>query len=248
MVKPDVVAYLKEHLKQHTVEDLRRQLSSEGVCAEDFQDSLNAAMKAPSANAPSRGGVIFLILAALIIALIALSFSARRQDGAASPASGTVVAPSGTAAFVGRGGYVVALPKGYEAVFGASDERNPIELVHFCKKGTDPTNFLHEGLFGQMGIVRLQAQPNPFARGIAGIDLLTRSVTDQHTAAGEKFSVKNIQVSSLPGVQVTIELPVPAVETYILGETTLYRFLAGQDDEISRGIINSLRDPHGEAL
>ena len=91
-------------------------------------------------------------------------------------------------------------------------------------------------------------QPNPFAGSITGPERLTRTITAEHTARGDKFSVKNIQVSSLRGVQAATELPEPGVEAYILGEAVMYHFYAGQDDEVYRDIVNSLRDPHAETL
>jgi hypothetical protein len=49
-------------------------------------------------------------------------------------------------------------------------------------------------------------------------------------------------------VQVQTDLPESSVEAYILGESVMYHFYAGQDDEVYRDIVNSLRDPHAETL
>lgn len=251
MVKPEIVAYLQAHVKNHPIDALRQQLASEGVSAIDFEDSFKAAMRAavapPSPSHPSHASLVLLILGAIAAAAMLAALSLRR-DASPPSSSGTVVSATGAAAYVGKGGYVVGLPGGYEAVSSFEDAQKTKELVYFCKKGTDPTNFLHEGLFGQMGIVRLQTQPNPFSGSLTGLDQLVRSLNAQHAAAGEKFSLKNIQVSSLRGVQVTVELPIPSVEAYLLGEKVLYRFFAGQDDEIYRGILDSLRDPRSEIL
>ena len=46
----------------------------------------------------------------------------------------------------------------------------------------------------------------------------------------------------------TTELPESGVETFILGETVMYQFYGGQEDDIYRDIVNSLRDPHAETL
>jgi len=71
-------------------------------------------------------------------------------------------------------------------------------------------------------------------------------VAAEHSARGDKFTVKNVQVSSLRGVQVTTELPESGVETFILGETVMYQFYGGQEDEVWRDIVLSLRDAHTE--
>jgi hypothetical protein len=126
------------------------------------------------------------------------------------------------------------------------DSTKKIEIVHFAQRGTDPTNFLNEGLFGQMGIIRLTVAPNEFPNNAAGTTLLANAVTKKMTTRREKFSIKNIQIGSLPGVQVNVQSPFPRVEAYILGQQELYFFYAGQEDEIWRDIVLSLRDTHSE--
>jgi hypothetical protein len=251
MVKPEVVAYLQANLKKFPIDALRRQLSAEGVADADFDESLKAALKESSPasrSAPSRASLAFLVAGVAIVAAVA-AFITLRRPPPAPPASSTVVSASGESAFVGHTGYVVRLPQGYEAVPAFKDQDKTIEIVHFCKTGTDPTNFLHEGLFGQMGIVRLEVRPNPFAGSITGIERLSHIISGQLTARGDKFSpINNIQVSSLHGIQVHVELPEPNVQAYILGEEVMYSFYAGEEDEVYRDIINSLRDPHAETL
>jgi hypothetical protein len=253
MVKSELVAYLQANLKKHPIDELRRQLAQEGVSDMDFDDSLKAAMHAPPTaalghGAPSRASLLFLVVGVLIVGALAALLALRREPPQPPPPSTTVISATGESAFVGNTGYVIRLPKNYEAVAAFKDEKKTIEVVHFCRAGTDPTNFVHEGLFGQLGIVRLEVQPNPFAGSITGPERLTRSITAEHTARGDKFSIKNIQVSSLRGVQAATELPEPGVEAYILGEAVMYHFCAGQDDEVYRDIVNSLRDPHAETL
>ncbi|MCX5796760.1 MAG: hypothetical protein NTY77_14795 [Elusimicrobia bacterium] len=257
MVKPEVVAYLQANLKKHPIDELRRQLSQEGVGDVDFDDSLKAAMRAPPTvatatgagrSAPSRASVVFLVAGVAVVAALTALLALRREPPPPPPSSTTVVSATGESAFVGNTGYVIRLPKGYEAVAAFKDEKKTIEIVHFCRAGTDPTNFVHGGLFGQMGIVRLVVQPNPWAGDIMGPDRLARAISGERTARGDKFAVKSIQVSSLRGVQVQTELPDISVESYILGETVLYHFYAGQEDEVYRDIVNSLRDPNAETL
>jgi len=252
MVKPEIVVYLQANLDKHPIDDLRRQLAAEGVSAVDFNDSLKAAMRAPAPATPrampSRASLVLLLAGAALVAGIAVLITFRREPPPPPAPSSTVVSASGESAFVGHTGYIIRLPKDYEAASLFQDQARTVEVVHFCRTGTDPTNFLHEGLFSQLGIVRLEVRPNPFVDSIMGIERLSRAITAQLTERGDKFSIKNIQVSSLRGIQVHIELPQPSIEAYILGEAVMYHFYAGQDDEVYRDIVNSLRDPHAETL
>jgi hypothetical protein len=245
MVRHEVVAYLQANLKQHPAEELRRQLAEEGVSDEDFEDSLKAALREPR-----RTGVLWLAAGVAVVAALAALLTMRREPipPPPPPAAAKAVSATGESAFVGNTGYVVGLPKNYEAVAVFKDEKKTIEIVHFCRTGTDPTNFMQEGLFGQLGIVRLEVQPNPWAGDILGPEHLARAVSAERAARGDKFSMKNLQVGSLRGVQVQTDLPEPCVEAYILGETVMYHFYAGQEGEVYRDLVNSLRDPHAEAL
>jgi len=242
MVKTDVVAYLRANLKKHPLQALRGQLAEEGVSEEDFNDSLKAARAGPS-----RASLALLTVGVALVAALAVLLLSPHPEPPPTPAKGAAAA--GESAFVGHTGYIVRLPKGYEAVAGFKDESKTIEIVHFCRVGTDPTNFLNEALFGQMGIVRLEVRTNPFAGSLTGIERLGRAITQQLTMHGAKFSpLKSIQVASLRGLQVEVQLPDPSVETYFMGEDVMYKFYGGQDDDTYRDIVNSLRDPHAEAL
>jgi hypothetical protein len=253
MVKSEVVSYLAANLKKHPIDELRRQLAHEGVSDVDFDDSLKAAMRMPPTaglgrEAPSRASLLFLVVGVLIVGGLAAFLTLRSEPPPPPPASTTVISATGESAFVGNTGYVIRLPKNYEAVAAFKDEKKTIEVVHFCRAGTDPTNFVHEGLFSQLGIVRLEVQPNPFIGSITGPERLMQSISAEHTSRGDKFSVKNLQVSSLRGIQAQVELPQSSVEAFILGESVMYHFYAGQDDDVYRDIVNSLRDPHAETL
>lgn len=147
--------------------------------------------------------------------------------------------------FVGRHHYVVALPKDYVSVQTFKDAGKSVETVHFCKLGTDPTNFLNEGLYGQLGIVRLEVRPSSLA-GLEGLARVTDVVSAKARQRDEKFTVSNLQIGPLRGIQVVYDVPFARVESYILGEGLLFHFYAGQADEIYRSILQSLRDTRSE--
>jgi hypothetical protein len=249
MVKPNVVAYLEANLKQHPIETLRRQLAQEGIGDADFEDSLKTAMRAPvlvhGSKTPSRAGLVFLMVGVASVAALAALFI-QRQSSRLPHTSTTIDSATGESAFMGSTGYVVRLPKGYDALAVFKDEKKTIQIVHFYRTGTDPSNFSERGLYSQLGIVRLDVQPNPWAGDLMGPEELSRTISAERTARGDKFSRKDIQVGPLCGMQITTELPQPRTEAYLLGETVLYHFYAGQEDEVYRGILNSLRDPHAD--
>ncbi|OGR84525.1 MAG: hypothetical protein A3J74_01635 [Elusimicrobia bacterium RIFCSPHIGHO2_02_FULL_57_9] len=183
-----------------------------------------------------------LLFAAPIAIIIFLLVLLRHEDQAPDhTAAGTVQGE----AFIGHYGYVVHLPKNYMAVQEFKDKKKTRETVYFCKTGTDPTNLLDEGIFGPLGIVRLEARPNELPPD-TGLEALERLVTAGSRQRGDKFTVKNLPISSLQGIQINYEAPFPRVEAYVLGQNVLYYFMAGQDDEVYREIVLSLRDSHSE--
>lgn len=245
--KPEVVTYLVEHLKKFSIEQLREQLTLEGISAAEFDEALKAAQKqaaAPPRRKSSLAGKVFLaggLAAVVVAALVSLNHKPEEEPAAPPP----VVSPE-ESGYVGHYGYVVRLPKDYVAMQNFKDNQKTIELVYFCKAGTDATQFLNEGLFGQLGIVRLQASPSEFPNDLDGLAALTRTVSSRAASRGEKFSVKNIQISSMRGIQVTYEMPNARVEAFILGDKVLYYFMAGEDDQTFQDILNSLRDANSE--
>ena len=262
MLRGDVVDYLKQHLKDFPADDLRKQLAEEGVTEFEFDSALKEALRPlppePTVVKARASGVIARVLMfAGTGAILAAAALAVFQKPAMIPGEGTAAAvaaststvagaSSGETGFVGRSGYVIKLPPGYSAVQAFKDDKKAVEIVHFCKSDTDPTSFLDEGLFGQLGIVKLVVSPSPVADDLHGLDDLSTLVQNRALQRGEKFTVKNLQVSTLRGVQLIYDAPYPRVEAYLLGHSVLYSFTAGQDDETYRGLLQSLRDSRSE--
>jgi len=253
MIRPEVVQYLRENLSKFSVEALRRQLHEEGVSDIDFEHCLADALRGPKTipvsktkKKPSSKSAKLALIAGVVLiagaALVALmSKSSAPAAPPAPPASST-----GESGFVGADGWVVRLPKDYAGFSEFKDSSKTDELVHFAKRGTDPTNFLDPGLFGEMGIVRLEVAPSQFPANLTGAAALAAAVRRKTESHGEKYLMKNIQIGTLPGVQVNIQAPFPRVEAYILGQNDLYFFYGGQEDDIWRDIVLSLRDAHSE--
>ncbi len=252
MLRPDVVEYLREHLKSYPVDILRKQLAEEGVPDVDFNDSLAVALRAPTTvktvsktrSKASTAALAFLCTGVAII--ISAGLYALGPKPKLSTAEGNTQNPSGESGFIGHAGWVVRLPKDYVGISDFADSSKQHQVVYFCKKGTDPTNFLNEGLFGQLGIVKLEVLPTQFPNNPTGVANLSRMAAGKYKSAGEKFTMKNMQVATLPGVSVTVLSPFPRAEAFVLGQDQMYFFMAGQEDDIWRDIVLSLRDAHTE--
>jgi len=252
MLRPDVVEYLKENLKSYPVEVLRKQLAEEGISDVDFSESLAAALRSPTTvrtaakpkSKASLAAIAFLCVGvALILAIGLYALSQKPKLGAPE---GNTENPSGESAFIGHAGWIVRLPKDYVGISDFADSHKRHQIAYFCKKGTDPTNFLNEGLFGQLGIVKLEVLPTQFPNNPTGVANLSRMAAGKYKNAGEKFAMKNMQVATLPGVSVTVLAPFPRVEAFVLGQDHMYFFSGGQEDDVWRDIVLSLRDANTE--
>ncbi|MFA6315824.1 MAG: hypothetical protein WC943_00235 [Elusimicrobiota bacterium] len=243
MPNPEVIAYLRQFINKHPVDALRKQLQSEGISDADFDEALKLVLRTPlpKERKPSRAGTFFLvggICLVLLAAVLALTRKTTTKEDAPRQTE--------EGAYMGASGYVIRLPEGYAAYPGFKDQARTVEWVHFAKLGMDPSHFVDEGLFGQLGIVRLEVRPNPFLDNPHPTDSLNRFVDSMMQSRGETFNKKALQVTSLKGVQVTVESPFQRTEAYILGDKVLYLFSAGQDDEIFREIVMSLRQTDSE--
>ena len=256
MPDPRVVQYLRDNLPNHPVEALRRQLQEEGISDIDFEQCLADALRGPKAAPPatkkkkSLSTTARLVLVGFMLILgAAMIVLSKKSPVPAPPApapKATDTAGSGESGFVGAHGWVVRLPKDYVGFSEFKDSSKTAEIVHFAKRGTDATNFLDEGLYGQMGIVRLEVTPSHFPANMTGAANLADAVRNKTASHGEKYIMKNIQIGTLPGVQINVQAPFPRVEAYILGQNELYFFYGGQEDDIWRDIVLSLRDAHSE--
>jgi hypothetical protein len=255
MIRAEVVEYLRENLPKCSVEEMRLQLESEGVADVDFQDSLAEAARGPRTKAPrkpparsgSRARLLILAGFALIAGVALVALASRRV--APAPADVSDAADSAESGYVGPQGWVVRLPKGYVGVSKSdapSDSEQTDDVIYFCPRGTDPTNFIDKGLYGQLGIVRMEIVTSQFPPNLTGASALADAVARKTKRRGETFVMKNIQIGTLPGVQVNIQSPYPRVEAYVLGQSDVYFFYGGEDDEIWRAIVFSLRDARTE--
>lgn len=255
--REDVVTYLQAHLTEFPVEELRRQLRTEGVTDAEFDEALKStlrapggAVKAPAPKKPSAKsavgkvilgiGVVSIMLAAVIAVM-----GPGETEKASGPASAAPGAGAAASAHVGRSGWVARLPAGY-ATTPSPRNSERMESVYFHRAGLDSASLLDEGLFGPLGIVRLDVQNNPFGDTLSPVDTVATVAAAKARERGEKFVQKPVQVSTLKGVQFAFDAPNARVETYVIGQRNLYAFYAGQDDDVFREILLSLRDTASE--
>ncbi|MDE1976277.1 MAG: hypothetical protein KGI84_03325 [Elusimicrobia bacterium] len=251
MIRPEIVDYLKENVNLFPAEELRRRLADEGVSDLDFDDSLKAALApAPkSAKKPmSRNRKLFILASGTLVCLGAglMVFQSPSSSPSGSPQEKEDGIGQAQSAFLGHYGYVVHLPPGYGCAQEFTDPQKTVERVYFAKAGTSRIDFIDTGLYGQMGIVRLDAQPNPWAGHVDGPQQLEALVLSRLRKQENQFSVKNLQIGTLRGIQVEFQAPFSHVEAYLLGPKTMFSFYAGKDDAVYESILTSLRDEGSE--
>jgi hypothetical protein len=258
MVRTEIVDYLRQNLGAFSEEDLRRQLREEGVSDADFEDSLVVVRLNPKPTAlraapknPEKDRRRTMMLAAVLGSVLLLALGvlmlmtpSKPASAAADAASAGDAASTGETGFIGHAGWVVRLPQNYAAVRQFNDAAKTDEVVHFCPRGTDQTNFIDEELFGQLGIVRVEVAHSDFPANPTGVAQLSRRVAEKLRSA--KYTSKPLQIGNLSGVQANVQTPFPHVEAYLIGQSDVYFFFAGQEDDVWRAIVLSLRDAHSE--
>lgn len=187
-------------------------------------------------------------LGLLLVAIGALSIVGTGvvylQQGRAAAPPAQPQAEEG--AFLGDAGYVLKLPPGYMAARNWGDAKRTIEIVHFARAGTDPSSFLDEGLYGGLGIVRLEARSSDVGTTLDGIERLAAGLSARAEERREKYALTHLRLPTLRGFQVVYGVPFPRVEAYVVSDRLLFTFYAGQDDETYRTLLQSLRDTRAE--
>ncbi len=230
MIKEEIVFYLKSNLGKFPFSELKAQLLSEGVSEEDIKDALKAAKRAQSRE---RFGRFLMVLGGLaLFSSVVFIFLRPTRQRLGNPITSPV--------FLSPFAYTLHIPNGYEAVVDQRTKRR--ETVFFCQKGTDPSTFLDQSLYGQLGIVRLKTLPNPFPNDISAFQKLSQIVISRAKTNRSPFQVKPLEVSNMPGLEIDFSPPASKILTYILGSKNLYIFLTGPSNPNGPVIIGSLRE------
>ncbi len=234
MIREEVVFYLQSNLGRFQIQELKAQLLSEGVSEEEFKKALITAKRAKTRQLL---GKVLMAFGGLLLLIAVLFFLTKRPS---QNQKKNIVQTS----FVSSLGYVIHIPEGYTAIKTAQSKDS--ETVYFCKAGTDPSTFLDQGLFGGLGIVKLEVVPRTFSQGPQGFKKLERLVSSRAKLDGSPFLIANTQISDMNGLEITFDAPSSHVLSYVLGRRNLYTFLSGLNNPIYLSILHSLRETQSE--
>ena len=255
VANPELVRYIRQHMKAHGESAIREQLLAEGIAPEEV-DSAFACLPKPRQPLRAKGKRAILALCAGTALIGVAAYVAMQkphspdettpaQSNPPPPAAGASSADE-TGIFRGHYGYMFKLPAGYEAVGGFDDPAKTHEVVHVYPRGTNPTHFIHEGLYGQLGILRIEASPRRRPDGIIGIEALKNVALSRLKADRATYTTRSLFVNGLPAFIISVTQPFAQVKAYLVGQKVYYIITAGADNELFNGILETLVEttPH----
>lgn len=251
MAEPELIEFVRKHIKDHGADALRKQLLQDGVAPEDIEEALVLAAAPPTTAVPRRKGRLgrlALMAGGALLGAAALMSLQKGKHPPAPPAGpeGGQVQPPGDPVFRGHYGYLLKLPNGYSATASFKDPGKTIETVYLYPTGTNPTHFIHEGLFGQLGIMRLEVAPRRVPQGLIGLETLQAWVTAQLRAEKSAYQNKPLNVNGMPGFLISVSEPFTSAKAYLVGQKVYYVLLTGKESPELNDLISSLAEvaPH----
>jgi hypothetical protein len=153
--------------------------------------------------------------------------------------------------FTGHYGYMVKLPPNYQAVADFQDPQKTLEVAYLYPAGTDPTNFIHEGLYGQLGILRIEAAPRRTRGGIVGIDELKAIAKARLSAERAVYKERSAVYNTFPAYIVQSSQPFAYARAYLIGQKVCYTITTGEDAALLGKVLETFvevspRDEPGE--
>ncbi|MFA6092406.1 MAG: hypothetical protein WCU88_07535 [Elusimicrobiota bacterium] len=258
---PALVEYIRLHLTEHGEEALREQLASEGIAPEEI-DAAFAQLLSSRRKRPRGRAAIFGILAgiSLIAAGAYFSFDKTGKTSSEPPVQSALSAPDETAGivkdgdatlFTGHYGYMVKLPANYQAISDFQDPQKTLEVAYLYPTGTDPTNFIHEGLYGQLGILRIEAVPRRTRGGVIGIDEIKTIAKARLGAERSVYKERSAVYNGFPAYIIQSSQPFAYARAYLIGQKVCYTITAGTDNALLAKILETFvevspRDEPGE--
>ncbi|MFA6029968.1 MAG: hypothetical protein WC969_08955 [Elusimicrobiota bacterium] len=257
MANSELIRYIRENLAAHGEQSVREHLIDEGLSPEEIEAAF-AEMRGP-APFPRRPrgknavyGIFLGVAMIAVAAYIALDRPANSPDPvpaetAAPPQPSAQVVQDGDAfIFNGHYGYMVKLPAGYQAEAGFLDPEKRHEVVHLYPTGTNPTNFIHEGLYGALGILRIEAVPRRTPGGVLGLDTLRAIAQQRLQLERAQFTVRAAVYNGLNASVFSVTQPFAQAKAYLVGQKVYYIVTTGADDERLNGLLETLVEvsPH----
>lgn len=255
MPDPELVTYIRKHQKQFGAEALRAQLLRDGLDEKEIEAALAEAAAPVQRPRGSRARLALLGGAVLLVLAVLLSVKKPSPGGPADateperdPAAGEA-GDQDDRVFRGHYGYIFQMPVGYETYGTFRDPYKTEELVYIFPKGTDHTHFIHEGLYGNLGILRLEIARRRVPQGFIGIDQLREAVTRKLESEKATFTTRDIQVHAMPAFIVGVEKPFKSVKAYIVGQKVRYTLTGGEESASFSELLSSLLEvsPHDQA-
>lgn len=253
---PELLSYIRTHLKTHGAEAVRKQLLADGVEAARVDSALAEVSASPKKPGPPRRSLaVFALSGGVLLLAIAGYLSMQKAPEprqASAPDSDRPRPDTGLAqeqednVFRGHYGYMLKLPAGYGASGGFSDPGKTLEVVHLFPIGTDPTHFIHEGLYGQLGIVRMEVYPRRRPEGSIGLPGLKALALSRLQTERATYTTKPLMINGMAGIQVSSTEPFVYVKAYLVGQKVVYTITGGSESELFTNLLSSLLEvsPH----
>lgn len=244
---PQLVEFLRANLPSQGEAPLRKQLLEDGFSEKEITEAL-LLLEQDAQNARNKplryaayGGALCLLLALVI--------SVRKPPPPSAP-EGPPDAPAEflvqDSIFHGHYGYIFKLPPGYAAEGSFTDAGKTREAVHIFPRGTDRTHFIHEGLYGQLGILRLEVSPRRVPQGMIGLEALRAWVVRNLAAEKAVYTVRTTVVHEMPAFVSVVTEPFSSARAYVIGQKVYYTLVGGSENALFNDLLSSLIevDPH----
>jgi hypothetical protein len=268
MADPELVDYIRKNIAQYGADALLDQLKKDGVSPEDIKSALEEAQneKAPSitlgtANKPlpkkpKSKLALFAVLcgAVLIVSAGLLSLKkpppapleTERPSAPADPDIADTLGADDGDIFRGHYGYMLKLPPEYETFQQFLDPKKTQERVYIFPKGTSHQHFINEGLFGPMGILRLDVTRRRVPQGFIGIETLKAWIKGKLETEKATYTIRETMVQSMPAFIVNVEKPFKITKAYVVGQKVRYEITGGEENTVFTSTLSSLYEasPH----
>ncbi|MFH2202074.1 MAG: hypothetical protein ABIJ96_03065 [Elusimicrobiota bacterium] len=257
MPDPELVEYLKNNLPLHGEPALRAQLAKDGVSEKDIAEAIAAAHSGDAAAEAKRRHkkrlALIAVTAGVVLVALAVSLSIKKPppppDKTTAADIGDIDIEDGASegeVFRGHYGFMFKLPPKYQAHSLFLDPKKTHERVYIYPKGTNPQHFIHEGLFGSIGILRLDVMRRRVPQGFVGIDTLKSWVTAHLDSDKASYQMRDLMVHSKPAFIINTEKPFRSAKAYIIGQKVRYELTGGEENTIFTSVLSSLYEasPH----
>ncbi|MBI3548878.1 MAG: hypothetical protein HY078_07560 [Elusimicrobia bacterium] len=245
---PELVDYLRKNIKKYGVDALKSQLMSEGISEDDIESAIEATTRRKLSN--KRLVPLIVGASAALTLLVLLVLFSRKPSKPIAPVNMSgqfdkkaVSGPAGPSRpFIGHSGYVLQLPPDYSAVSDFKDLSRKMEIVYLFPKGTDPQNFGDEGIYGQLGILRMEVSSRRIPEGMISMEAVRRGVSRTLQNRRATFTSREVQVGGMPAIIINITEPFPLTQSFVLGSKVIYVLTGGLEDQRFTGVLESLRE------